>query len=281
MKRIISIVLTMAMLLAMVVTTPVSAATTTTAEPYDIVKWDGTIVTDNKGTVSTVPVISGNLYPTGGITTTKYQISVLQGGTGTGLSTVKSSDNEYYSVDYSSDLRYDPSTNFNFYAQVTSAKLNKPVFSVMYDIMIPAGDNEDSARKFTPTFASTNAKSGATGENPAQFTIKYENKKFSIDNTADLLGFDKFSAVYAEEDYTPGTWVTVEVRAYYDATTKKLTYGAYVDDTRIFYGEGNIEYSAMYLDKALWSQPSVVTNYDNICMRVLAVEDKPTTSTSH
>ena len=83
MKRIISIILTFTILLSMAVTASVSAATATTAEPYDIVKWDGTIITDNKGTTTTGPVVSGNLYPTGGITTTKYQISLLAGGTGT------------------------------------------------------------------------------------------------------------------------------------------------------------------------------------------------------
>ena len=181
-KRIMSVLLTLTMLLAMVVTA--SAATATTAEPYDIVKWDGTIVTDTSGTVSAGPVTSGSLYPTDGITTTKYAISVLKDGTGTGFSTVeRATGDNCYSIDYSNDLRYDPSTNFNFYAQVTNAKLNKPVFSVIYDIMIPNDANANAERTFTPSFTTANGKSGALGSTDyGEFVVKYANGAFSVES---------------------------------------------------------------------------------------------------
>ena len=233
----------------MAVTASVSAATATTAEPYDIVKWDGTITTDNKGTTTAGPVVSGSLYPTGGITTTKYALSVLAGGTGTGLSTVeRSTGDNCYTIDYSKDLRYDPSTNFNFYAQVTNAKLNKPVFSVMYDIMIPNDANANAERTFTPSFTTANGKSGALGSTDyGEFVVKYADGAFTVDS---LVGIDTTTAVTGSASYTPGSWVTVEVRAYYDATTTKLTYGAYVDDTQILYGEGTTLYPSMiYLDR--------------------------------
>jgi len=275
MKRIISIILTFTILFSMSVTASVSAATATTAEPYDIVKWDGTITIDNKGTISEGPVVSGSLYPTGGITTTKYAISVLSGGTGTGLSTVeRSTGDNCYSIDYSKDLRYDPSTNFNFYSQVTNAKLNKPVFSVVYDIMIPNDANANAERTFTPSFTTANGKSGALGSTDyGEFVVKYANGAFTVDS---LVGIDTTTSVINSASYTPGSWVTVEVRAYYDATTTKLTYGVYIDDAQIFYGVGTTLYPSMiYLDRALWHQPSIATNYDNICMRVLLIEDKP------
>ena len=248
-KKIVSVLLVLTMLVAMSVIT--SAADITTAEPYDIVKWDGAMMTDNQGSVSAGPLKSGNLFPTGGITTTKYQISVLSGGTGTGISTVESaSGDKYYTINYSQDLRYDPSTNFNFYAQVTNAKLNKPVFSVSYDIMIPDDANANAERTFTPSFSPANGKSGALGSTDyAEFVVRYANGTFATDS---VVGMDTTTVVTGTAKYTPGTWATVEVRAYYDATTTKLTYGAYVGDTQIFYGVGTTLYpTTIYLDRAL------------------------------
>ena len=111
-----------------------------------------------------------------------------------------------------------------------------------------------------------------------EFVVKYANGAFSVES---IVGVDTTTIVTDTASYTPGNWVTVEVRAYYDATTTKLTYGVYVNDTQIFYGAGTTLYPSMiYLDRALWHQPSMLTYYDNICMRTLAVEDMPVTFTA-
>ena len=280
-KRILSALLVLTVLLVTAATTvTVSAATATTAEPYVIKNWNGTIVTDTAGTTSVGPLKSANLYPTAGINTQRYQISLLSGGTGTGLTAVeRSTGDNCYTIDYSKDLRYDPGTNFNFYSQVTNEKLNKPVFSVMYDIMIPNDANANAERTFTPSFTTANGKNGALGSTDyGEFVVKYANGAFTVDS---LVGFDSTTVVTDTASYTPGSWATVEVRAYYDATTTKLTYGVYVGDKQIMYGVGTTLYpSVIYLDRALWHQPSLATNYDNISMRTLAVEDKPVTFTA-
>ena len=287
-KRILSVFLVLTMLLSMGVTA--LAATATTAEPYNLVMWDGTLITATDGTTSTEAVNTGTLYPADGriaVNTSgakRFGITVISKGTGTGVSSVVSSTGDkYYSVNYSKDLRYDPSTNINLYAQVTSTSTKKPVFSVMYDIMIPNDANANAERTFTPSFTTENGKNGVLGSSAdytdyGEFVIKYADGEFAVDS---LVGIDATTVVTDTANYTPGNWVTVEVRAYYDATTIKLTYGVYVGDKQIMYGVGTTLYPSMiYLDRALWHQPSIATNYDNICMRTLSVEDKPVTFTA-
>jgi len=282
-KRILSVFLVLTMLLSMGVIA--SAATATTAEPYNLVMWDGTLITATDGTTSTGAVVSGTLYPADGKIAKntsgalRFGISVLSGGTGTGVSSVERSAGDMcMNVNYSKDLRYDPSTNINLYAQVTSTSTKKPVFSVMYDIMIPNDANANAERTFTPSFTTANGKNGTLGSDGYdEFVIRYANGAFTVDS---LVGIDTTTAVTGSASYTPGSWATVEVRAYYDATTTKLTYGVYVGDTQIFYGVGTTLYPSMiYMDRALWHQPSMATNYDNIYMRTLSVEDKPVTFT--
>lgn len=271
-KRIVSIILVMSMLLAMGVTA--SAYTTTTTVPFDIAVWDGT-VKPTATTTSNDALKSGSLFPTSvgsDINASRSQISILSGGTGTGVQSVtrnSSTGDVCYTFTNNKDLRWRPGTKFVLSDLITAN--TKPVFSIKYDVMIPDGAGVDGARYFTPKFTSDNE--GSTS--PSSFKIKYANKSFEVDSTYATTGIDSDSIIYGSADYKPGTWVTIEVRAYYDATTKKLTYGAYVDNTQIFYAEGNIEYTTLYLYEALWSQPSLTTNFDNITYRLLDEADKP------
>ena len=162
-KRIMSVFLVLTMLLSMGVIA--SAATATTAAPYNLVMWDGTLITGTDGTTATGAVVSGTLYPADGKIALdnkgnkRFGISVLSGGTGTGVSSVERAAGDMcMNVNYSKDLRYDPSTNINLYAQVTSTSTKKPVFSVMYDIMIPNDANSNAERTFTPSFTTANGK---------------------------------------------------------------------------------------------------------------------------
>ena len=277
-KRIMSVFLVLTMVLAMCVTASAASITSTSK---NIVLFDGGMSTTKKTLTSVTSIASAAFYATDSSYPYSYTsgsatgISV-SGGSGVVNATRENDLTGCYEVASGTTLT---STYFNYGATLKGYGY---LLSVSYDVMIPDDANVDSARSYAPTFAaSTNGNT-----DPSSFTVKYEDKKFTIDQTS-MTGIDTATVVTDTVAYTPGSWVNLEIRAYFDSTTKKLTYGAYVGESQIFYAQGNVEYAfdastqkaTMYLSKFVWSQPSAKTYYDNIYYRALTAADASTTFT--
>ena len=270
-KRIISIILATTMLLAMCVT--VSAASIETVEPYELATWDGKIVTSAGSTTHiTTASESVNYYCNSGVSD-RTLVQTAGSGTGNVQSVLKEGTTDDYYVSNSSSklFRSRPSSRFDLFSQMTNANLGngKTVLSIQYDIRIPDDANASKQRTFKPTISAD-----TSGGTPSNFTINYADGQFGIDTTSFVGIADNYVVDVAS--YTPGNWETVEVRVYYDTTTKKLSYSAYVGEKQIFYGEGNITYDALRLYEALWTHDGAITTcYDNIKYRLLEPNDKP------
>ena len=116
-----------------------------------------------------------------------------------------------------------------------------PVLSVKYDVNIPSGTNESASRSFRPFITATADGDSNTKASPTNLTIGYADGNFSANVSIDC--FD--TTVHQTVNYAPGSWTTVEFRAYY-GNDGKLICGAYVGETQIFYGEGKVDYSTAY-----------------------------------
>ncbi len=147
----------------------------------------------------------------------------------------------------------------------------KPVFVLKYDIKIPVDANVSAERIFKPIFSTSNS----TSTDPTSVTIKYADSKFTVSDLVGLTPVENKSA-----SYTPGTWATVEYRAY-RGTDGKLICGVYIDGEKIFCGTGDIDYSELFaLYEVIFMQNSNVTTYmDEIVIATAGEEYKPDLTT--
>lgn len=253
-KRIMSVFLVLTMLLVMGITV---SATTATTEFYNLAYFGG----ENPGTTT---ITSGSITKTESISS--KAIALTSAGNGSVQSVLHTgSDSDYYIANSRTILKYFPEKNYDILSYINSN--SKPVISVSYDIMIPNDANATSSRTFELGIGET----GATNI----VKLLYSNGEFSVDLDT-LKGID-VGYVSKTAEYKAGNWTTAEIRAYYDSTTTKLTYGVYIGDEQIFYGVGNVNYtSTLHFYHAIWTQGTgITTNMDDIRFCLLGEADKP------
>lgn len=248
MKRVISILLALAMIFT--ISIPVFASETTNT-PTILTSYDGLSMNAN-GTLN---------YDS----TSSIKKTIVLTGSGTG---------SVSTVDEDGDGKPDYINNghtfikSNYKVSLSSYMTDKPVFSLKYDVNIPTGTNETGSRTFIPQF--TNNASSTSGL--AKITVEYKDNSFYVQNNP--TGFT--TTEYSPATYTPGNWVTVEVKAYI-GTDGKMICGVYVGDTQIFYGLGSEDYSSVFaLFDYSFKQGSGLTTYmDNIVLSVNDASCKP------
>ncbi len=248
MKRIISALLIFAMVFA---TSSLVSANDTTGAVTVLTSYDGSSPGESTGSIEfdSTSIIRKNI-----------------GGTFTGVD--ENNDGTY---DYIKNSNTSSKTNYR--TSLLAYIENTPVFSFKYDINIPNDANVDAKRSFKPVISATDTNT-ASSTNPTNITIDYSTKEFSINATK--AGFETSDSKTVS--YTPGSWVTVEFRAY-RGNDGKLICGAYVGDAQIFYGEGNVDYSSKFaLNNFTFTQDANISTYmDNIIISTMGESYKPTT----
>ena len=245
MKRIISALLIFAMVFA---TSSLVSANDTTGAVTVLTSYDG----------SSPGATSGNIV--------RDSTSIIAKNI-----SVTSSNGSVISVDENNDGTYDyinnsnTSIKSNYRTSLLAYIENTPVFSFKYDINIPNDANVDAKRSFKPVISATDTNTSSS-TNPTNITIDYSTKEFSINATK--AGFETSDSKTVS--YTPGSWVTVEFRAY-RGNDGKLICGAYVGDAQIFYGEGNVDYSCKFaLNNFTFTQDANISTYmDNIIISTM------------
>lgn len=147
-----------------------------------------------------------------------------------------------------------------------------PVISFKYDICIPDGTYINHNRYYYMTVSSSTSSS----TDKSAIYVDYTNGNFSIGSNSTGI-----TEVYSKEyTYTPNSWVTIEVRGYYNSD-KKLDWGIYVENEQIYYGTGTITYpSVVAIYQIFFQQASGATTYLNdASLSVMSADNAPTDPT--
>ncbi len=250
MKRIISALLIFAMVFA---TSSLVSANDTTGAVTVLTSYNGSSPGATSGAIR---------YDS--TSTVQKSISLSSNGSGSVTSVDENNDGTYDYINNSHTF-----LRSNYKTSLLECVENTPVFSFKYDIKLDDA-NVDAKRSFKPTISASASKS----TDPTNITIDYANKVFSINNTK--AGFVSFESETV--NYEPGTWVTVEFRAY-RGNDGKLICGAYVGDAQIFYGVGDMDYlSGFALFMFDFTQAANVSTFmDNIIISMMGESYKPTT----
>ncbi|MEE1043197.1 MAG: hypothetical protein UH854_04460 [Clostridia bacterium] len=136
--------------------------------------------------------------------------------------------------------------------------------------------------------------SSASRTDYTTLTLEYQNGNFSVASVTEYDSTEKTSSTLVPQhsengSYTPGNWVTIDVRASKTADNK-LQIGVFVGDEQIYYAEGTLaKYSTFAIYQFKWTQdnpkdssktPILENHLDNIIVSMVGSELKPTPVTN-